>query len=312
MDTSSVALAELADHAVGPTWHSLMMTTQDGLKLHARYYPAQQAASRRRPAVCLAGLTRNARDFSVLAPALASGPDARDVYCIDMRGRGGSDRDRDWRNYSILVEIFDVQDFMTTYGLHDVALIGTSRGGFIAMGLAATQPTRLGVVILNDVGPVIEKDGLSRIAGYVGRTVVPGTWEEAAASCKRLAGTSFPEVSDEEWLAIARQWFAETSDGRPAAGYDPDIAKAFAASVNGIPELWPHFEALKRYALLSLRGELSDLLSAETVSKMAQIHPRFQAHTVPKQGHAPLLRDAATIEVVKTFLAETDWASEIH
>lgn len=295
---------EAVDRISRQPWQSLRMTTQDGLTLHARYYPA--SGSHRRTAVCLAGLTRNARDFSVIAPALASGPDARDVYCLDMRGRGESDRDPDWRNYSILVEIFDVQDFMTARGLHDVALIGTSRGGFIGMGLAATQPSRLGAVVLNDVGPVIDKAGLSRIAGYVGRTPTPGSWQEAADQCKRLAGRDFPEIGDDEWLEIARQWFDETSDGRPASGYDPAIAKTFADLAKGIPELWPQFEALKRYPVLTLRGELSDLLTESTVAKMAERHPKFRSHTVPKQGHAPLLRDDATIGAIKSFLSEHD------
>ena len=62
-------------------------TARDGLRLHARHYPAR--APRRpplRPVVCLPGLTRNGRDFHDIALALASlSGRARDVYCLDLR-----------------------------------------------------------------------------------------------------------------------------------------------------------------------------------------------------------------------------------
>ncbi|MEM7776701.1 MAG: alpha/beta hydrolase [Pseudomonadota bacterium] len=288
------------------SWLPIHMTTQDGLRLSGRHYPAPRSS--RRAVVCLAGLTRNVRDFDVVAAALSSGPHARDVYCLDMRGRGGSDHDTDWRNYTVLVEMFDVQDFMTVFGLHDVALIGTSRGGLIGMGLAATQPTRLGAIVLNDIGPVIEPSGLARISGYVGQTPVPATWNEAVALCRKLAGPDFPDVGDAEWAAVARQWFNE-ENGHPAVSYDPDLAKSFLESKSGIPDLWPLFGALKRVPCLTLRGALSDLFSEATLDAMAQKHPRFRSHTVPQQGHAPLLRDPETIEVISTFLVSADLTS---
>src|SRR5690606_914696 len=119
--------------------------------------------SRLRPVLCLAGLTRNSRDFHDIAMALSSGENARDVYALDCRGRGRSQHDPDWRNYSIPVEVLDVQDLITLRGLEKTAIIGTSRGGLISMALAAAQPTIIGAVVLNDIGPVIERDGLTRI-----------------------------------------------------------------------------------------------------------------------------------------------------
>ena len=302
-------LAATETDTANASWQSLAFRTGDGLRLHARCYRAR--GSTRRPALCLAGLTRNARDFHVLASALSTGPEARDVYAVDMRGRGGSDHDSDHRNYTILVEMSDVQDFMTTFGLHDVALIGTSRGGLIAMGLAALQPTRIGAVVLNDIGPVIDKDGLARIAAYVGKTPTPASWEEAGAMCEKACRASFQGISDVEWIAVARQWFNEV-DGRPAPGYDPDIAKVFNAAKSGIPELWPQFDALRRVPCLTLRGALSDLLTDETLSRMAARHPDFEAYTVPRQGHAPLLRDEESIAVISRFLARSDGRVSVH
>lgn len=289
-------------------WHPLSFTSRDGTKIAGRHYRlAATAKGQRRPVLCLAGLTRNSRDFDVLAAALNSGPDAREVYTLDMRGRGASDWDRDWRNYSILVEAGDVQDFMTIQGLWDVALVGTSRGGLIAMVLGAMQPTRLGAVVLNDIGPVIERESLARIASYLGARKTPGDWETAGRACQKLGAASFPDLVHDDWVRLARQWFNE-QDGRPAPGYDPALAKTFADVKDGIPPLWPQFESLKRIACLTIRGALSDLLTDETVREMARRHPRFSSHTVPRQGHAPLLEDDETIGVIKDFLARSDFS----
>ncbi|MEL6298799.1 MAG: alpha/beta hydrolase [Pseudomonadota bacterium] len=280
-------------------------TVSGGVRVMARRYAAEGGNAGRRTAVCLAGLTRNGRDFDVLARALSTGPDARNVLTIDMRGRGGSDFDSDWRNYTIQTETADLIDVLTSEELDHVALIGTSRGGLIAMALAAIQPTRLGVVVLNDIGPIIEIDGLSRIAGYVGKMPAPDTWEEAASLCRRMAERDFPNVTDDGWDRIARQWFNDEG-GRPVPGYDPAIAQTFAMTKDGIPELWPQFTGLTRVPCLAIRGGRSDLLSEATVREMAQRHPHFRAHTVADEGHAPLLKDAQTLAVIAQFLRDTD------
>ena len=118
----------------------------------------------------------------------------------------------------------------------------------------------------------------------------------------------FPDIGADEWQAIARQRFNEV-DGKPAAGYDPEIKSAFNAVGDGpVPELWKQFNALNHAPCLVLRGELSDLLSAETVTAMTERHPNCRAHTVPRQGHAPTLTDIPTQTVIRTFLAEQDEA----
>src|SRR5262245_55332812 len=126
-----------------PTWRDIYFSARDGLRLYARHYPAP--ASARRPVLCLAGLSRNSRDFHRLATVLASPDDSgREVYALDSRGRGLSEHDRDWRNYSLLVELNDALDFITMKGLHGATVIGTSRGGLIAMMMAVLRPNALG------------------------------------------------------------------------------------------------------------------------------------------------------------------------
>jgi pimeloyl-ACP methyl ester carboxylesterase len=285
-----------------------LVRVRDGLRLCVReYHPlAVNGCRHGRTVVCLPGLTRNSRDFHVLARALVSDPvRPRRVVAIDARGRGYSEYDSDWKNYAVPVEAQDVIDVYAARGLYGSAIVGTSRGGLQTMVMGALQPAALGPVVLNDIGPVLERDGLSRIAGYVGRGSVPANWTEAADALAALARTQFPSVAVATWATVARQLYND-ADGRPARGYDPMIGKKFSVFDGPPPTLWPQFATLKGVPLLILRGELSDLLSTETVRQMEARHPRARSYTIPGQSHAPLLMDAATISRIKSFLSETD------
>lgn len=287
-------------------YRDIVFTSRDGLKLYARHYPAIAPAHARRVVVCLPGLTRNGRDFHELARALANHPGApRDVYTVDYRGRGASEWDKDWKNYAVPVETLDVIDFMTFAGVTDAAIVGTSRGGLIAMVLAAAQPRLTGCCVMNDIGPVIDRKGLTRIAAYVGRMPLPRTWKEAAGLVADMSRKAFPAVPESEWDAVARQWFNERN-GRPSPGYDPKLSNAMSVLDKPAPALWPQFEAMKRVPLLVVRGEKSDILSEDTVNEMMRRHPACTAHTVKGQGHAPLLRDAASIAAIRDFLDLTE------
>lgn len=286
------------------SWHDIYFTSRDGLRLYGRRYPS--SAPRRRAALCLPGLTRNVRDFHDLAVRLSTSPTSpRDVYAVDYRGRGRSAYDPDWENYSLQIELLDVFDFMTVTGLSDAAVIGTSRGGILAMLMATYRPGSIGAVVLNDIGPIIERDGLLRIIAYVGRVPLPTTWEEAAALVRELNARQFPAVREQHWPEIARQWFND-DNGRPSPGYDANIAKAVTALDGPIPELWAQFGTLSRLPVLAIRGELSDILSEATVIDMRQAHPTLESLTVRGQGHAPLLKDEPTLMAIETFLAAAD------
>jgi pimeloyl-ACP methyl ester carboxylesterase len=291
------------------SWRDIRFSARDGLRLYARHYPAPSSASGsvRRPVLCLAGLSRNSRDFHHLATALASHAEAaRDVYALDSRGRGLSEHDRDWKNYSLLVELNDALDFMTMKGLHGAAVIGTSRGGVIAMMMAVLRPGAIGAAVLNDIGPVIEPEGLARITAYIGRMPVPADWEEAARVVYEMNMRQFPAVPAADWAEQARAWFNEDDNGLPALGYDPDLAKALSVMDGPLPELWPQFGALAQIPVLAIRGESSDILSTGTLDEMRARHPRLEAFTVRGQGHAPLLRDAPTLSAIQAFLQRSD------
>lgn len=294
------------DDAAGQGWKDIRFTAHDGLTLYARHYG--EGARGARPVICLPGLTRNSSDFHDLASFLANHPSRpREVYCPDYRGRGKSDWDADWRNYSPFIELLDLLDLMAIRGLHRVAVVGTSRGGIISMLLALMRPAALAALVLNDIGPEIETAGLARIMGYAGKVPLPGDWQEARDLVRSMNKRFFTNLSEAEWADLASQFFAE-ENGRPAPGYDPKLSNALSEIdiSQKIPTMWTQFEALKNIPVLVLRGENSDLLSAKTVAEMAERHPRLASVTVHAQGHAPLLKDRFTIGIIADFMRETD------
>jgi pimeloyl-ACP methyl ester carboxylesterase len=290
----------------GKPWRDIFYESFDDLRLHARHYPAPD--ERFRSVVCLPGLTRNARDFHTLATYLSTHPEKpRNVYCLDYRGRGLSQHDSNWRNYVPYIELMDTLDFLTVQGLHGVGIVGTSRGGILAMMMAALRPTAMGAVVLNDIGPVIETRGLARIVSYVGRMPVPKTWADAIMIMREINGRGFPEFTDSEWDQIARGVFEERK-GRLVLSYDRKLARAMGKIdlSRPVPDLWPQFIALGKVPAFVLRGEHSDVLSADTLETMVERHPNLRVMTVPEQGHAPVLQEQEPVEAIGSFFAVND------
>lgn len=292
--------------AGGQGYVSRFVRASDGLVLHARVYGA--APDRAWPVVCLPGLARTAHDFHALARLLASDPERpRRVIALDYRGRGLSARDRNWRNYDVQVEMGDVLAVLAALGVGEAAVVGTSRGGLIAMALAAARPALLKAVVLNDIGPVVDGKGLIRIRGYVGKLPMPKTWDEAIDALQRLQGAQFPGLDREGWTTLARGTWTEREDGTLALAYDPALTKTLEALdlERSPPPLWPLYEGLGHVPVLAVRGAHSDILSPATLAEMTARHPAAQAHVVEGQGHAPLL-EGALARRIADFIAAAE------
>jgi pimeloyl-ACP methyl ester carboxylesterase len=152
----------------------------------------------------------------------------------------------------------------------------------------------------------METTGLARIMGYVGRTKVPRSWEDAALLLREMNERNFPAIESWQWEEIARAVFNE-KNGRPAQSYDRKLARSFGTIDLRHPrDLWPQFIALGQFPALIIRGANSDLLSPETVEQMVERHPNLRTLTVPGQGHAPVLNEPETVEAIGTFLASND------
>jgi pimeloyl-ACP methyl ester carboxylesterase len=287
---------------------SVFVSASDGLQLHVREYGARSAPLL--PVVCLPGLSRTAQDFSVLATALSSNAKApRRVLALDYRGRGLSEYDRNPANYSLAVELADLMAVLTVRDAAPAVMIGTSRGGILAMLLAGANPSSIAGVVLNDIGPVIETKGLMRIKSYVGKLPRPRTFEEGAEILRRLFDAQFPTLADATWHTMATYTWREGPQGLVPT-YDVKLNKALAAvdAERGLPPLWAQFDGLARVPVMVIRGANSDILSAATVAAM-QARRSIDVLEVPDQGHTPLLIEAEVIRRISRFIARCDEAA---
>ena len=275
-------------------------TSQDGLSLYFRDYGKDHRV--KTPVLCLAGLTRNSNDFSRLAEQLSSD---RRVICPDYRGRGKSDYDSNWRNYTSFTYMNDIRHLLSSLNLCRVFVIGTSMGGLMAMGMGAAMPTTLAGALINDVGPVIEKQGLDKILKYM-QDGASGfdDWETAAAYLRER----FPELpaeTDEDWRWITCGTFEEGADGRIKHNWDYNLIRPILKEARE-PELWSLFQTLKRTPLVVTRGGLSDILSASTLNAMVAVIPDLTAVTVDGVGHMPNLLEPECKEALDNALARAD------
>lgn len=258
------------------------------------------------PLLCLPGLTRSGADFDHFAAALpaALGRGLR-IVRLDSRGRGGSDHDPDFRNYNVMVEAGDAVALLDHLGIERAVVIGSSRGGVLAMVMAATAPQRLAGAVLNDVGPVIEPTGIGKIMGYLGVAPKAKTMDEAADALAGAFGAQFPGVGPDFWRDWAERSYRRTDDGL-ALAYDPRLRDATAAQAAEVdpdgPGLWPLYAALGPIPALALRGENSDLLSEKTVEDMKARKPDLMTAVVADRGHIPRLDEPDALAAISAFL----------
>ncbi len=248
------------------------------------------------PLLALPGLTRTMADFDYLIPHL---PPCR-VIRMDYRGRGGSG----WTGaatYTIAQEGADALALLDHLGIAKAAILGTSRGGLIGMYLAAAAHDRLLGLCLNDVGPVIERAGLTRIFDYLGRNPAARTHAELAAVMPGF-NPGFAGVSGTRWIEEARKHYTQTGRGLQIT-YDPALRDAFTAAMEGPPaDLWPLFGACEGLPLALIRGANSDLLSRGTATEMRRLRPDMTFAEVPGRAHIPFLDEAESVGVVTAWM----------
>lgn len=274
----------------------------DGLGLHGRIYGDLTEAPL--PLVCLAGLTRNGRDFHEFALAVRRSAAPRPVVAFDYRGRGQSDRAADASAYTLPLETGDVVAGLEHLGIGRAVFVGTSRGALLTHLLAVARPELIAGAVLNDAGPRLEIEGLLAIKGYVGRIGVLPDWTAAREAVKRINRPTFPGLTDADFERMARASFVETPAGI-VADHDERLAEALRdiGPESGLPELWEAFGTLAKVPVMVIRGEHSMLLSRRTVREMAAVHPGLVAIEVPGQGHPPLLESGDLPGRIAAFAA---------
>ncbi|HYL01146.1 MAG TPA: alpha/beta hydrolase [Steroidobacteraceae bacterium] len=274
--------------------------SHEGLRLFARVYPAPGAAAP--TVVCLHGLMRTGRDFEDLAAHLAA---HSRVIVPDVRGRGRSARDPNFNNYQIPVYLADLQRLLTGLAAARVTLIGTSMGGLMAMVLAAIEPLAVAGIVLNDVGPEVDRSGLERIRGYAGKGPPVRDWAGALAQVRAVYGPALPGLDEARLMKLARAGYREDEQGVPQPDADPLIAEPLKDTSKAAPDLWPLWAAIAKVPMLAIRGAQSDILSAATLARMQREKPDLSTLTVANRGHAPLLDEPECVAAIDEFLAAT-------
>jgi pimeloyl-ACP methyl ester carboxylesterase len=284
---------------------SVFVTCPDGLTLHVRRYGPRLASAL--PVVCLPGLARTAADFHPLAAALATEPaKPRLVLALDYRGHGQSEYDRNPDKYTLSVALADLSAVLTALEIAPAIFVGTSYGGVLTMMLAVWRPTAIAGVILNDIGPVIEFQGLVRIKDYVRNLPTPRNFEQGAEILSWWFRTQFPKLAPQDWIAFAKRTWREHG-GRLVPDYDLKIARTLqGANLERPPTLWNQFDALARVPLMVIRGANSDMLAPTTLDAMLARRGELEVAVVPDQGHAPLLAEAKLIRQIAAFVASCD------
>jgi pimeloyl-ACP methyl ester carboxylesterase len=281
-----------------PVFTEHFYRSTDGLELYYRRFGDVQA--RGGTVICLPGLTRNSRDFELLATELSA---HYHVITPDLRGRGRSAYDPNWANYHPETYVGDVLRLLDEIGVRRCAVIGTSLGGFMGMIMGAMQPQRVAGLVLNDIGPELDERGVTRIQSYAGKLPAVKSWKDAAAQAKLVNGTAFPDLGEADWLDFARRTYRE-ENGAFRPDVDPNIAHSVANRTTAAPDLWPLFQMLAAIPVLTIRGALSDLFSAKTLERMRELKPDMHVLVVENRGHAPSLQEPECRRAIGEFLAE--------
>jgi pimeloyl-ACP methyl ester carboxylesterase len=255
------------------------------------------------PAVfCVHALTRNGRDFDFLARELQ-----QDFHfiCPDLPGRGKSDWLSDTGQYNYDVYASYLLQLMDARGIESTAWVGSSLGGILGMRMAAEQPQRVHKLLLNDIGAVIPVAGLKRINRYVGMSTQFSTRESAEKNLREVyAGFAIKE--EQHWQHMLEHSFNQLSNGEYQLAYDPGILDAVRSSTKklAIEEdvlLWDWWDKIACPVMI-LRGEDSDILTAEVAEEMLTRNPNATLVTFPNVGHAPSLMSEDQIAIVRDWL----------
>jgi pimeloyl-ACP methyl ester carboxylesterase len=251
--------------------------------------------------ICVHGLTRNSRDFDSLAAALISGQYDRAV-CPDIVGRGSSDWLTDPANYGYPQYLNDMTALMARLDAPAVDWVGTSMGGLIGMSIAALPNSPIRRLVLNDIGPVISKASLQRIADYVGLDYRFSSLEALERHLRKIHAP-FGPLTDAQWQHMAQYSQRRLADGNLSLAYDPAIANNVKLGVADV-DLWALWDRIT-CPVLVLRGADSDILSAETAQMMRERGPKAELISFAGVGHAPALMAQDQIDIVTAWLNKT-------
>jgi len=275
--------------------HSFLSLSPHGF--HRVVYSDFGDSRNERVLICVHGLTRNGRDFDTLAEHLC---DHYRVICPDVPGRGRSDWLPVKEDYGYPLYCTAMAALISHLNVETVHWVGTSMGGLIGMLLAAQPGTPIKRLVMNDVGPLIPKAALERIASYVGEAPRFASMQALEAYIREIY-SPFGPLSDAQWQSLVESSARSTGDGNYGLNYDPAISTPLKTMPLEDLDLWPMWDQVSCPVLL-IRGETSDVLLGETAEEMQRRGPKAELIELKGIGHAPTLMSESQIATVRDWL----------
>ncbi len=256
---------------------------------------------RDRPAVLLLhGFAQSGHSFDFVSLSLC---DRLRVVALDLRGHGESDwsPDADYRRGS---HVADVDGAIAELGLAPVSIVGLSLGGTIGYLLASARPSMVRSLVMVDIAPRVEPDGLRRVRGFVEGQDRFSSLEEMVDSVRRFR----PGRTEEQLRGSVLRNARRLPDGAWSWKYDPAMRRPEARPRTGPEEearLWAALEGL-RCPTLVVRGAESDIVSRASAAELVRRIPDARGVEVEGAGHlVPGDNPSGFIAAIEPFLIET-------
>jgi pimeloyl-ACP methyl ester carboxylesterase len=284
-----------------PAFGQVLCHSRSGL--HPIVYADWGRPDAARTALCVHGLTRQGRDFDPLAVALVQR--GYRVICPDLPGRGRSGWLGDPEDYVLTQYVSDMITVLARSGAAEIDFIGTSLGGLTGMHIAAMAHAPIRRLVMNDIGPFLPWQALSRIGTYLNKLPksLPN-WHAAEAYFREVLAP-YGSLGDAEWMHLTKYSIERDPDGRYKLLVDPAISRAMRTVMFFNVNMWHQWDAV-RCPVLVLRGEYSDLLTSDIAVEMTQRGPRAKLVEFPSCGHAPALMDHRQIGTIIHWLTQPD------
>jgi pimeloyl-ACP methyl ester carboxylesterase len=252
-----------------------------------------------RTLVCIHGLTRQGRDFDVLARTFARR--GYRVVCPDLVGRGQSGWLAQPAGYTLLQYGADMNALFARLDVEEVDLVGNSLGGLVGMMLAAQPGMPIRRLVLNDIGPFIPGSALRRLGVYLNAPEPRFADLAAAERYIRTTLAPFGALTDDQWRHLAEHSVRPDGTRGFLRHHDPEIAQAYRPWRLGSIMMWYLWDKVHCPALI-LRGAESDFLPVSTAQEMSWRGPGAELIEFEGIGHLPALMTQDQIEPIVRFL----------
>lgn len=268
-------------------------------RIHYLEWGTPTKNQRKETLVCVHGVSRNAHDFDYFAENMC---DKYRIVCPDIVGRGESDHLAEHQGYDYLQYNADMNALLARLDETEVDWLGSSMGGIIGMVLASVPQSPIRRLILNDIGPKISRDALTRIGDYIGLSGEFDTPEEIE---KYLRGiySEFGPMSDEDWKHMVYYSARRTKTGKYRLKMDPGVGDAYRDSISLFDvDMWDTWEKITCPVLI-LRGKNSSFFDEETAHKMLTCGPEATLVEFEDVGHTPTLRNKEQTGFIRDWLS---------